>query len=102
MILISLVVFLIFLMVICFFGVEMWRFIVSEMIFSVGVVVGGVLIVVWGGFCNCMYIIVLVCVLYGLFMIGFGIVLIFIMYLVFNFLIGIMMLCFNILVIVLL
>ncbi len=95
MILISPTAFLTPLMVTRSFGAEMWRLTASEMTFSAGAAVGGVLIAAWGGFRNRMYTTALACALYGLLMIGLGIAPIFIIYLVFNFLIGITMPCFN-------
>ncbi|HDR7377537.1 MULTISPECIES: MFS transporter [Bacillus] len=95
MILISPAAFLTPLMVTRSFGAEMWRLTASEMTFSAGAAVGGVLIAAWGGFRNRMHTTALACALYGLLMVGLGIAPVFIMYLVFNFLIGITMPCFN-------
>ncbi|MBJ8054088.1 MFS transporter [Bacillus cereus] len=95
MILISPAAFLTPLMVTRSFGAEMWRLTASEMTFSAGAVVGGILIANWGGFRNRMYTTALACALYGLLMVGLGSAPIFIMYLTFNFLIGITMPCFN-------
>lgn len=59
MILISPSAFLTSLMVSRSFGVEVWRLTVSEMTFSAGALVGGVLIASWGGFKNRMHYLVL-------------------------------------------
>ncbi|CAM4235173.1 MFS transporter [Bacillus manliponensis] len=95
MILISPAAFLTPLLVTRSFGAEMWRLAASEMTFSAGAALGGVLIAVWGGFQNRMKTTALACALYGLFMIGLGIAPIFFVYLLCNFLIGITMPCFN-------
>ncbi|MEN1936829.1 MFS transporter [Paenibacillus sp. 102] len=95
MILASPAAFLTPLMVSRSFGAEMWRLTASEMTFSAGAAVGGILIAAWGGFRNRMHTTALACALYGLIMIGLGIAPIFVVYLLFNFLIGITMPCFN-------
>ncbi|WP_051287418.1 MFS transporter [Paenibacillus taiwanensis] len=95
LILISPSAFLTPLMVSRSFGAEVWRLTISEMTFSAGALLGGVLIASWGGFRNRMHTILLACTLYGLLMIGLGIAPVFIMYLAANFLIGITMPCFN-------
>lgn len=95
MILASPAAFLTPLMVSRSFGAEMWRLTASEMTFSAGAAVGGILIAAWGGFRNRMHTTALACALYGLLMVGLGIAPIFVVYLLFNFLIGITMPCFN-------
>ncbi|MBC6975265.1 MFS transporter [Bacillus sp. Xin] len=95
MILASPAAFLTPLMVSRSFGAEMWRLTASEMTFSAGAAVGGILIAAWGGFRNRMHTTALACALYGLIMVGLGIAPKFVVYLLFNFLIGITMPCFN-------
>ncbi|MDK8179939.1 MFS transporter [Paenibacillus sp. UMB4589-SE434] len=95
LILISPSAFLTPLMVSRSFGPEVWRLTISEMTFSAGALLGGVLIAAWGGFRNRMHTTQLACALYGLFMIGLGSSPVFIVYLAANFLIGITMPCFN-------
>lgn len=95
MILISPAAFLPPLMVSRSFGPEVWRLTASEMTFSAGALVGGILIASWGGFKSRMNTNILACVLYGLLMVGLGVAPMFAMYLLFNLLIGITMPCFN-------
>lgn len=95
MILISPAAFLTPLMVSRSFGPEVWRLTGSEMTFSAGALVGGVLIASWGGFKSRMHTNILACALYGLLMVGLGVAPMFAMYLLFNLLIGITMPCFN-------
>lgn len=77
------------------FGTEVWKLTISQMTFSFGAVIGGLLIATWGGFRNRRLTIILATIFYGLMMIGMGISHIYIMYLIFNFLIGISMPCYN-------
>lgn len=95
MILISPAAFLTPLMVSRSFGPEVWRLTASEMTFSVGALVGGILIASWGGFKSRMHTNIIACALYGLLMVGLGIAPMFAMYLLFNLLIGVTMPCFN-------
>ncbi|WP_445671047.1 MFS transporter [Paenibacillus sp. FSL P4-0184] len=95
MILISPAAFLTPLMVSRSFGPEVWRLTASEMTFSAGALVGGVLIASWGGFKSRMHTNILACAFYGLLMVGLGVAPMFAMYLLFNLLIGITMPCFN-------
>lgn len=77
------------------FGLEVWRLTVSEMTFSIGAVMGGLLIASWGGFKERFKMIVFSTVFYGALMIGIGLSPIYLIYLGFNCLIGISMPCFN-------
>ncbi|WHY22320.1 MFS transporter [Paenibacillus sp. G2S3] len=95
MILISPAAFLTPLMVSRSFGPEVWRLTASEMTFSAGALVGGILIASWGGFKSRMHTNILACTLYGLLMVGLGVAPMFAMYLLFNLLIGVTMPCFN-------
>nr|WP_081954083.1 MFS transporter [Paenibacillus sp. FSL R5-0345] len=95
MILISPAAFLTPLMVSRSFGSEVWRLTASEMTFSVGALVGGLLIASWGGFKSRMHTNIIACALYGLLMVGLGFAPMFAMYLLFNLLIGVTMPCFN-------
>ncbi|WP_405176742.1 MFS transporter [Paenibacillus sp. FSL H8-0261] len=95
MILISPAAFLTPLMVSRSFGPEVWRLTASEMTFSAGALVGGVLIASWGGFKSRMHTNILACAFYGLLMVGLGVAPMFAVYLLFNLLIGITMPCFN-------
>ncbi|WP_195575215.1 MFS transporter [Paenibacillus sp. 1001270B_150601_E10] len=77
------------------FGAEVWRLTASEMTFSAGALLGGVLIATWGGFRNRLRTTLAASAMYGLLMIGLGTAPVFICYLILNFLIGITMPCFN-------
>lgn len=95
LILISPSAFLTPLMVSRSFGAEVWRLSLSEMTFSAGAVIGGILIASWGGFSNRIYTTILAACFYGLIMIGLGLAPIFLIYLFLNFLIGITMPIYN-------
>lgn len=77
------------------FGTEVWKLTISQMTFSLGAVIGGLLIATWGGFRNRRLTIILATICYGAMMIGMGTAPFYIIYLVFNFLIGISMPCYN-------
>lgn len=77
------------------FGAEVWRLTASEMTFSLGAVLGGLLIASWGGFSNRRHTIIAATIFYGLMMIGIGASPIYYIYLIFNLLIGISMPCYN-------
>ncbi len=77
------------------FGAEVWRLSVSEMVFSLGAVFGGLLISVWGGFRNKRLTVIAATVFYGMMMFGIGAAPVFAVYLLFNCLIGISLPCFN-------
>lgn len=95
LILISPSAFLTPLMVTRSFGTEIWRLSLSEMTFSIGAIVGGILIASWGGFKNRIQTAILAAGLYGLLMLGLGLSTSFILYLFFNTLIGITMPIYN-------
>ncbi len=69
------------------FGDDVWRLTAMEIVFSVGSVVGGILISVWGGFKNKAHTIAMACTLFGLTGFLLGIVPDFWVYL------GVMMIC---------
>ncbi len=48
------------------FGDDVWRLTAIEIVFSIGAVIGGILISVWGGFKNKAHTIVIACSLFGL------------------------------------
>jgi DHA3 family macrolide efflux protein-like MFS transporter len=77
------------------FGVEVWRLTLGEMTYSAGTVLGGILIVAWGGFKNRMDTAILASLTYGLLMIALGLSPVFPVYLVFNVLIGVTTPCYN-------
>lgn len=80
------------------FGNEIWRFTVSEMTFSAGATLGGILMAIFGVFKNRMFTTIFACIFYGLMMIclgispsfiNFSLTIAFLIYLIFNFLIGV-------------
>lgn len=77
------------------FGAEVWRLTASEMAYSLGMVLGGVLITTWGGFKKKIMTTILASICYGCVMIGLGMAPLFIIYLCLNTLIGISAPCYN-------
>lgn len=77
------------------FGAEVWRLTASEMTYSIGSVLGGLLIASWGGFKKRMNTTILAGMLYGFLMIGLGIAPVFLIYLVLNLIIGVTAPCYN-------
>ena len=84
-----------FLQVVRNFGDDVWRLSAVEIAFSAGMMAGGVLIGMWGGFKNRIYSMALSCVLCGFLSVGLGLVPIFWLYLVIMAAIGITMPLFN-------
>jgi DHA3 family macrolide efflux protein-like MFS transporter len=64
------------------FGNDVWRLSSIEVTFSVGMMIGGILIGMWGGFKNRIYTMSLSCALCGVLAIGLGIVTNFWLYLI--------------------
>lgn len=77
------------------FGAEVWRLTASEMTYSLGMILGGLLISAWGGFKKRLHTTLFAGALYGLLMIGLGGSTFFILYLACNTLIGITSSCYN-------
>lgn len=77
------------------FGAEVWRLTASEMTYSLGMVLGGVLISVWGGFKKRTHTTLLAGAVYGAVMIGLGLAPAFFIYLGLNTMIGITSPCYN-------
>lgn len=77
------------------FGSEIWRLSFSEMTFSVGALIGGIVIATWGGFKNRLHTIIFATLCYGSMMIAIALSNFYAIYLLFNFLIGITMPIFN-------
>lgn len=71
------------------FGAEVWRLTAGEMTYSVGMVLGGLLLAVWGGRKQHMHTMLLAGMAYGVLMLGLGLSRVFWIYLVCNVLIGI-------------
>lgn len=77
------------------FGKEVWRLTASEMTYSFGMIMGGLLIASWGGFKKKLNTTMLAGAFYGALMIGLGTAPLFLIYLVCNALIGITAPCYN-------
>lgn len=77
------------------FGTEVWRLTGSEMTYSFGMVLGGLLIASWGGFKEKLNTTMLAGAIYGLLMIGLGCAPAYLLYLAGNTLIGITSPCYN-------
>jgi DHA3 family macrolide efflux protein-like MFS transporter len=71
------------------FGNDVWRLSAIEIIFSLGMMAGGILIGVWGGFKNRIYTMTLSCGLCGLLAAGLGLAPNFLLYLVIMAILGI-------------
>ncbi|WP_041139323.1 MFS transporter [Beduini massiliensis] len=77
------------------FGPQVWRLTASEMTYSLGMVIGGLLFTTWGGFKKKMNTTLLAGGLYGMIMIGLGLAPYFLLYLLLNMTIGITSPCYN-------
>lgn len=54
------------------FGDDVWRLTAIEVTFSIGMMIGGVVIATWGGFKNKIHTMTLACILFGVLTIGLG------------------------------
>lgn len=77
------------------FGNEVWRLTASEMTYSFGMIMGGLLIASWGGFKKKLHTTLLAGACYGILMIGLGTAPAFLIFLVCNTLIGVTSPCYN-------
>lgn len=77
------------------FGTEIWRLSMSEMAYSLGMIIGGAIITSWGGFKRKLNTTLVAGGLYGILMIGLGTAPVFIVYLICNMLIGVTSPCYN-------
>jgi DHA3 family macrolide efflux protein-like MFS transporter len=77
------------------FGDDVWRLSAIEIAFSIGMMAGGVLIGVWGGFKNRIYTMTLSCALCGLLAVGLGLAPNFFLYLVIMAVMGISLPLYN-------
>lgn len=77
------------------FGDQVWRLVAIEITFSVGMMLGGLLIASWGGFRNKLHTMTLSCVIMGLCTMALGISQVFWIYLMFMSLFGLAMPLFN-------
>lgn len=73
------------------FGDDVWRLTVLEVVFSVGMIIGGVVMAYWGGFKNKIHTMTVACVAMGAFTVGLGIVPNFWVYIFFMGLFGLIM-----------
>lgn len=78
------------------FGSDVWRLTVIEITFSVGMMIGGIIMTSWGGFKNRVHTMVFSAIAMGICTIALGIVPIFGVYLFFMTLFGVVMPMFNI------
>jgi DHA3 family macrolide efflux protein-like MFS transporter len=78
------------------FGDEVWRLTANEVSFSAGAIIGGFILMAWGGFKNHFRTIGLGSILWAVLFVGIGFSQSFILYLVFMFLSGIPMPFFNV------
>ncbi len=77
------------------FGEEVWRLTAIEIAFSIGMILGGILISSWGGFKNKIHTMTLASFMFGICTFALGIIPVFWIYLVFMFITGIAMPIFN-------
>jgi MFS transporter, DHA3 family, macrolide efflux protein len=77
------------------FGNDVWRLTAIEMVFSIGMILGGALMASWGGFKNKVHTMTLASLMFGIFTFALGMVPVFWIYLVFMGIIGIAMPIFN-------
>ncbi|MDR1681255.1 MAG: MFS transporter [Prevotellaceae bacterium] len=77
------------------FGDEVWRLSAIEIVFSAGVIAGGLLIGIWGGFKNRIYTMTLSSALCGLLTVGLGLAPDFLLYLVIMAVLGISLPLYN-------
>lgn len=77
------------------FGEDVWRLTAIEMTFSVGMMLGGILMATWGGFKNRIHSMAFGTLLFGACTVALGVIPIFWLYLVFMAMVGVSMPIFN-------
>ncbi|KNZ41404.1 MFS transporter [Acetobacterium bakii] len=77
------------------FGSDIWRLTAIEIAFSVGMILGGLLMATWGGFKNKIHTMTLACLMFGICTIALGLIPIFGIYLIFMALTGLALPIFN-------
>lgn len=77
------------------FGQDVWRLTVIEIAFSLGMILGGILMATWGGFKNRVHSMIFSCFISGLLTISLGVAPEFTWYLLFTGLMGVVMPIFN-------
>ncbi|MCR3921257.1 MAG: MFS transporter [Firmicutes bacterium] len=77
------------------FGSDVWRLTALEITFSIGMMLGGIVMVSWGGFSNKVHTMTLASLLFGICTFALGITPVFVIYLVFMGITGVAMPLFN-------
>ncbi|MDR2620185.1 MAG: MFS transporter, partial [Propionibacteriaceae bacterium] len=77
------------------FGNDVWRLTAIEVLFSLGMVLGGVAVSAWGGFRNRVHTVILACLVFGATMVLFGVISNFAIYLTVMVLCGVTVPFFN-------
>ena len=77
------------------YGIEVWKLIANEITFSVGMIIGGIVMSVWGGFKNKVYTMALSSIVMGICTFALGVIPVFWIYLFFMVVFGIAMPMFN-------
>jgi DHA3 family macrolide efflux protein-like MFS transporter len=77
------------------YGVEVWRLSAIEVVFSAGMIVGGIWIGMWGGFSNRIHTMALSCSLCGILSVGLGLAPYFALYLIIMAAMGLMFPLYN-------
>ena len=77
------------------FGNDVWRLTAIEIVFAIGMMLGGIMIASWGGFKNKIHTMTLAALVTGVCTVALGIIPVFWIYLVFMGLIGVVMPFFN-------
>jgi len=77
------------------YGIEVWKLIANEITFSVGMIIGGIVMSVWGGFKNKVYTMTLSSIVMGICTFALGVIPVFWIYLFFMVVFGIAMPMFN-------
>jgi len=77
------------------YGIEVWKLIANEITFSVGMIIGGIVMSVWGGFRNKVYTMALSSIVMGICTFALGVIPVFWIYLFFMVVFGIAMPMFN-------
>jgi DHA3 family macrolide efflux protein-like MFS transporter len=77
------------------FGEDVWRLTAIEVVFSIGMMLGGVIIAAWGGFRNRIHTMALGCFMFGVFTVALGVIPNFWIYLVAMGLVGVSVPVFN-------
>lgn len=77
------------------FGSDLWRLTAVELVFAIGMILGGLIMAYWGGFANRVHTMIFAIMMIGLFVIALGVAPNFWIYLFFMIIIGIALPMFN-------